>query len=98
MHVMIDEPDEDHDRAVAGHILAVHQLKPAALSARYSMAQMQRYIKYVRAIKPQLSEAVSRPLLPGAACTAATACMQGAGMRLQLHCSKSLQITFMICH
>jgi hypothetical protein len=61
MHVMIDEPDEDHDRAVASHILAVHQLKPAALSARYSMAQMQRYIKYVRAIKPQLSEAVSRP-------------------------------------
>jgi DNA replication licensing factor MCM6 len=63
MHVMIDQPDEDHDRAVAGHILAVHQLKPAALSARYSMAQMQRYIKYVRAIKPQLSEAVSAPPL-----------------------------------
>ena len=76
MHVMIDEPDEDHDRAVAGHILAVHQLKPAALSARYSMAQMQRYIKYVRAIKPQLSEAVSTPPATPAA---ATACMQGTG-------------------
>lgn len=59
MHVMIDQPDEDHDRAVAGHILAVHQLKPAALSARYSMAQMQRYIKYVRAIKPELTVQVT---------------------------------------
>jgi hypothetical protein len=75
MHVMIDQPDEDHDRAVAGHILAVHQLKPAALSARYSMAQMQRYIKYVRAIKPQLSEAVSA-LPPSAVCTEATAHVQ----------------------
>ncbi len=55
MHVMIDEPDEEHDRAVAGHILAVHQLKPQALSAHYSMAQMQRYIKYTRSIKPQLT-------------------------------------------
>lgn len=55
MHVMIDEPDEEHDRAVAGHILAVHQLKPQALSAHYSMAQMQRYIKYRRSIKPQLT-------------------------------------------
>lgn len=58
MHVMIDEPNEDVDRAIASHIVAVHQLKTAALAARYSMEDMQRYIKYARAIRPEMSDEV----------------------------------------
>ena len=60
MHVMIDEPNEDIDRAIANHIVAVHQLKREALAAPYSMEEMQRYIKYARAIKPEMTDEASR--------------------------------------
>lgn len=56
MHVMIDEPDDTADRAIANHIVAVHQLKQQALAAPYSMEDMQQYIKYARAIRPQLCD------------------------------------------
>jgi DNA replication licensing factor MCM6 len=58
MHVMIDEPDPESDLAIAAHIVAVHQLKPQALAAPYSMEEMQQYIKYARAIRPELCDEV----------------------------------------
>eukprot|EP00951_Prasinocladus_malaysianus_P035542 scaffold367035_cov43-Prasinocladus_malaysianus.AAC.1 len=47
------------DRHIAQHIVAVHQRQDDALrhNTRYSMAQMQRFIKYARSIKPILGEA-----------------------------------------
>jgi len=58
LHVMIDEPDDVHDRHIAEHILGLHQRRDEALraSTKYSMEQMQRFIKYARAIRPQMSE------------------------------------------
>ncbi len=65
MHVMIDEPNEEVDRAIANHIVAVHQLKTEALAATYTMEDMQRYIKYARAIRPEMSdEVLQRPPPP----------------------------------
>ena len=59
MHVMVDEPDEDMDMHIATHIVKVHQSRERAFSVPYTMAQVQRYIKYARSIKPQISPQVS---------------------------------------
>ena len=64
LHVMIDEPDEDMDRAVANHIVKVHQRRERAFNVPYSMGQVQRYIKYARAITPRMTPQVLLPLLP----------------------------------
>lgn len=58
MHVMIDEPEEVADRSIAEHIVAVHQLKLQALAAPYTMEDMQQYIKYARAIRPEMCDEV----------------------------------------
>lgn len=68
MHVMIDEPDPEADRAIANHIVAVHQLKLQALAAPYTMEDMQQYIKYARAIRPEMCDEV-RPLAILCRCT-----------------------------
>ena len=59
MHVMIDEPDDDMDTLIATHIVKVHQRRERAFNVPYIMAQVQRYIRYARSIKPQISEQVS---------------------------------------
>ena len=53
MHVMIDEPDNDMDTQIATHIVKVHQQRERAFNVPYTMAQVQRYIRYARSIKPQ---------------------------------------------
>lgn len=60
LHVMIDELTEEEDGRIAAHIVALHK-NPGATIARapFTMEQLQRYIKYARAIKPQLSATVS---------------------------------------
>ena len=58
LHIMIDTPDDGADFHVASHIVAVHQRRDAAFTVPYTMAQMQRYIKFARAIKPELTEEV----------------------------------------
>ena len=59
MHVMIDEPDDDMDVQIATHIVKVHQRRERAFNVPYTMAQVQRYIRYARSIKPQISAQVS---------------------------------------
>lgn len=65
VHVMIDEPDDVLDRSVAEHIVKIHKDPRNSLvtAAKYKMSEMQRYIKYVRAIKPRLSEPARRLLV-----------------------------------
>ncbi len=58
MHVMIDEPDEDMDTQIATHIVKVHQRRERAFNVPYTMAQVQRYIRYARSIRPQMSDQV----------------------------------------
>ena len=58
MHVMIDEPDNDMDTQIATHIVKVHQRRERAFNVPYTMAQVQRYIRYARSIKPQINAQV----------------------------------------
>ncbi len=61
---MIDEPDDILDYRVASHIVAVHQRQDQAFEVPYSMAQLQLYLKYARAHKPELTPGVSpHPLI-----------------------------------
>ncbi|DBA75227.1 TPA: MCM DNA helicase complex subunit mcm6 [Trebouxia sp. C0004] len=55
MHVMIDEPEDDMDIQIATHIVKVHQRQERAFNVPYTMAQVQRYIRYARSIRPQIS-------------------------------------------
>lgn len=59
MHVMIDEPDDIMDYRIASHIVAVHQRQDQAFDVPYTMAEIQLYLKYARAHKPELTAAVS---------------------------------------
>ena len=59
LHVMIDEPDEFVDTAIAKHILAVHRQQARVLDVPYTLEQMQRYICFARSIRPQLTSEVS---------------------------------------
>lgn len=51
---MIDEPDDDLDYNIARHIVSVHQRQEEALSAEFTLAQLQRYISYARTLKPKV--------------------------------------------
>ncbi len=55
---MIDEPDEVMDTQIATHIVKVHQQRERAFNVPYTMAQVQRYIKYARSIRSQMGEQV----------------------------------------
>ena len=61
---MIDEPDDVLDYQVASHIVSVHQKKDQAFTAPYTMTQIQRYIKFARSLKPQMTPEVFPPLEP----------------------------------
>lgn len=64
MHVMIDDPDDILDYRIASHIVAVHQRQDQAFDVPYTMADIQLYLKYARAHKPELTAAVSLPGWP----------------------------------
>jgi DNA replication licensing factor MCM6 len=55
VHVMIDEPDEFRDYALARHIVSLHQRRENAVTADYALPQLQRYIRYARTIRPKLT-------------------------------------------
>ncbi|GJP72404.1 hypothetical protein CLOP_g3140 [Closterium sp. NIES-67] len=56
VHVMLDTPDPVHDYSVARHILSVHQSRDRALQPEFSTLQLQKYIKFARSIRPEISE------------------------------------------
>lgn len=67
LHVMVDEPDEAADAAVAAHIIALHQRPATALAgvAPYSTPQLQRYVRLARAYRPVLLPAARRAIVEG---------------------------------
>ena len=67
LHVMVDEPDEAADAAVAAHIVALHQRPATALTgiAPYSTPQVQRYVRLARAYRPVLLPAAQRAIVEG---------------------------------
>jgi DNA replicative helicase MCM subunit Mcm2 (Cdc46/Mcm family) len=66
LHVMIDEPDDTLDYRVAHHIVAVHQRQNLAFNVPYTMTQIQLYLKFARAHKPELTPEVggTEPCVP----------------------------------
>ena len=64
LHVMIDEPDDIMDYRIASHIVAVHQRQDQAFDVPYTMSDIQLYLKYARAHKPELTESVRHPPCP----------------------------------
>jgi hypothetical protein len=59
LHVMLDETTEAQDVRIAEHILNVHRHGQQAFEAvPYKVEDMQRYIKYARAIKPEMTPQV----------------------------------------
>ncbi len=63
LHVMVDEPNDIHDFAIATHIVNVHRNGPAAFNVAYDMGQMQRYIKFARTYKPEITPEAARMLV-----------------------------------
>ncbi|KAJ3102958.1 MCM DNA helicase complex subunit mcm6 [Phlyctochytrium planicorne] len=53
--IILDECDEVTDWNIARHIVNFHQSQEAGIRPAYSSAQLTRYMKYARAIKPQLT-------------------------------------------
>ena len=64
--VVLDEQDERVDYAIAKHILGVHQHGSAHASEvepAFTTLELQRYIRYARAIKPTITDEAARKLV-----------------------------------
>ncbi len=55
---MIDEPHDALDYQIASHIVSVHMRRDAAFAVPYDMRQVQRYLKYARAFRPEMTPEV----------------------------------------
>ena len=59
---MIDEPDDAMDYQIASHIVSVHMRRDGAFAVPYDMRQLQRYLKFARTFRPEMTvEAWPRP-------------------------------------
>jgi DNA replication licensing factor MCM6 len=63
VHVMIDEPDDYRDHMLARHIVSLHRMKEKAIEVDYTLEQLQRYIRYSRCIKPQMTPEAQREIV-----------------------------------
>ncbi len=54
LFVVLDENDEQSDYNLARHIVSVHQKRDRAVKPVYTAAQVQRYIRFARLIKPKV--------------------------------------------
>ena len=53
--IILDEQDDTTDFNVARHILNLHQNTDEAVNAQFTPEQLQRYIRFARTLKPQLT-------------------------------------------
>jgi DNA replication licensing factor MCM6 len=53
--VILDECNETIDRNLAEHIVRIHQLRDAAVEPEFTTEQLQRYIKFAKTFKPELT-------------------------------------------
>jgi len=54
--VILDECNEQVDRHLAEHIVGIHQLRDAAVEPEFSTEQLQRYIRFARTFRPELTD------------------------------------------
>ena len=67
LHVMIDEPNDAMDYQIASHIVGVHMRRDGAFAVPFDMRQLQRYLKYARTFRPEMT-VEARPRPAGPAC------------------------------
>ncbi|KAJ1552769.1 MCM DNA helicase complex subunit mcm6 [Cladochytrium tenue] len=61
--VVLDDCDEVTDYNVSQHIINFHMTQEQSLSPPYSTTQLERYLKYTRALKPMLTPAAQAYLI-----------------------------------
>jgi DNA replication licensing factor MCM6 len=61
--VVLDECEQTVDHNIARHIVNMHQGKHTAVEAEFSTESIQRYIKFARRIRPQISEVAAKMLV-----------------------------------
>ncbi|CAK9784493.1 putative DNA unwinding-related protein [Cutaneotrichosporon oleaginosum] len=61
--VVLDECNEEVDLRLAQHIVNVHRMRDAAIKPVFSTESLQRYIRYVRTIRPKISPQASQVLV-----------------------------------
>lgn len=60
MFVVLDKNEEITDTNIATHIVSVHQRKDQALNPDYTQAEIQRYIRFARTIRPVFTPAARK--------------------------------------
>ena len=53
--VIFDEKKDEEDFLIATHIVNMHRLKEGSLNPDFNMVELQNYIKFCRALKPQFT-------------------------------------------
>ncbi|KCV72351.1 minichromosome maintenance protein 6 [Fonticula alba] len=53
--VLVDEIDATSDQNIAQHLIQVHQNKSVTLAPPFSTAELQRYLRFARALRPKLT-------------------------------------------
>lgn len=54
--VVLDECNEQTDRHLAEHIVSIHQFRDEAVEPEFSTEQLQRYIRFARTFRPELTD------------------------------------------
>ena len=60
--VIIDERSEEIDTAIARHIVNLHRNKDNAIEPDFTTQDLQRYIRFARALKPQFTHKAAETL------------------------------------
>ncbi|KAK3358588.1 MCM2/3/5 family-domain-containing protein [Lasiosphaeria ovina] len=61
--VILDECNEQVDRHLAEHIVGIHQMRDAAVTPEFSTEQLQRYIRFARTFRPELTDEAKEVLV-----------------------------------
>lgn len=61
--VILDECNEQIDRHLAEHIVGIHQLRDEAVEPEFSTEQLQRYIRFARTFRPELTDEAKEVLV-----------------------------------
>ncbi|KAM4055686.1 MCM2/3/5 family protein [Hirsutella rhossiliensis] len=61
--VVLDECNEQVDRHLAEHIVGIHQLRDDAIEPEFSTEQLQRYIRFARTFRPELTDEAKEVLV-----------------------------------
>ena len=61
--VVLDECDENVDRHLAEHIVAIHEFRDEAVQPEFSTEQLQRYIRFARTFRPEFTDEAKEVLV-----------------------------------